>query len=371
MLFRELVGQESAKNHLVRSARAGRVSHAQLFLGAEGSGALPLALAYAQYLNCEQPLEEDSCGECPSCRKYNKLIHPDLHFSYPFFSSSASDHAGLFLESWRKAFLDNPYLNLDIWRNYLEAGNKQANINIAECHHIIRKLSLKSFEGRYKVLIMWLPEFLDKSGNALLKLIEEPPERTLFLLVAENQDRLLTTLLSRTQLVKVNTPDLESVAAYLIRRNDVDEEKARQLAYLSEGNVNIALQLLQEGGSNYFDLLVRWLRLSFSHRILELMDLIDDELAKLGRENQKSFLHYALKVMREVVLFKEGASSLIHVPDAEMAFVKNFSPLYSVQKLAYCAQLFEKASYFIERNANPKILFLDVSLQLVTLFKRS
>ena len=169
------------------------MSHAQLFLGPEGSGSLALAVAYAQYLSCEDKQPDDSCGVCSSCRKYQKLAHPDLHFSYPFFAKDKNDSALTFIEQWREAFLANPYISLDIWRGYLDAENKQANINIAECHQIIKKLSFKPFESIYKVLILWLPEYLDKEGNSLLKIIEEPQPNTLFLLVAQNQDQILNT----------------------------------------------------------------------------------------------------------------------------------------------------------------------------------
>jgi DNA polymerase-3 subunit delta' len=208
MQFKEIVGQRAIKQRLMNTVKENRVSHAQLFLGPEGSGSLALAVAYAQYLSCENKQPDDSCGECPSCRKYQKLMHPDLHFSYPFFAKHKDDNALTFIEQWREAFLTYPYLNLDIWRDYLEAENKQANINIAECHQIIKKLSLKPFESTYKILILWLPEYLDKEGNALLKIIEEPQPNTLFLLVAQNQDQILNTILSRTQLVKI--PALES-----------------------------------------------------------------------------------------------------------------------------------------------------------------
>ena len=200
MQFKQIVGQDAIKQRLITSVKENRVSHAQLFLGPGGSGSLPLAVAYAQYLSCENKLEEDSCGECSSCRKYQKLMHPDLHFSYPFFAKHKEDTAITFIEQWREAFTTNPYLSLDTWRDYLDAENKQANINIAECHQIIKKLSFKPFESAYKILILWLPEYLDKEGNALLKIIEEPQPNTLFILVAQNQDQILNTILSRTQI---------------------------------------------------------------------------------------------------------------------------------------------------------------------------
>ncbi|QNL50712.1 hypothetical protein H8S90_03690 [Olivibacter sp. SDN3] len=370
MQFKDIIGQEKVKAHLIRTVQENRVSHAQLFLGPEGSGSLALALAYAQYINCEQKEADDSCGQCSACRKYAKLIHPDLHFSYPFFAAHKEDTASTFIEQWRTTFLSNPYLGMETWRACFDAGNKQANINIAECHHIIQKLSLKAFEAPYKVLIMWLPEYLDKEGNTLLKLIEEPPPGTLFLLVAQNQDQLLNTIISRTQLVKVNALDRESLINYLVHRKELSVDKARQLSYISGGNMQLVLaQLTEENSSNHFDLLVQWLRLCFGAKVLDILSLVDDNLSKLGRENQKSFLLYAIHIMREVILYKEGVAELVHLPDAEMTFVERFSPLYSTEKLEACVRIFEKTGYHIERNANPKILFLDVSLQLVLLFK--
>jgi len=369
MQFSEIIGQEKVKAHLVRTVKENRVSHAQLFLGPEGSGSLPLAVAYAQYLNCENKGENDSCGNCNSCRKYSKLIHPDLHFSYPFFASHKEDTASTFIEQWRKSFLANPYMGMDVWRAHLDAGNKQANINIAECHHIIQKLSLKAFEAPYKVLVMWLPEYLDKEGNTLLKLIEEPPEKTLFLLVTQNQDQLLNTIISRTQLVKVNAIDRDSLIDFLHYNRGIERDKARELAYVSEGNMQTVRLLLSEDlQSNHFTLFVQWLRLCFGGKVLELTQMVEGELAKLGRENQKSFLLYAIHMMREVVLYKEGIKELVHLAVGEMAFIEKFSPLYATNKLAACIDIFEKTAYYVERNANPKILFLDVSLQLVLIF---
>ena len=194
MQFKEIIGQENIKRQLIQTVLENRVSHAQLFLSSEGSGALPLAIAYAQYINCIDRDEKDSCGTCSSCRKYEKYIHPDLHFSYPFFASKDVKIAVDVLEEWRSQLLEDIYFNLDIWRSKLSADNKQANINIAECHDIIKKLSYKAFEAETKVLIMWLPEFLDREGNALLKMIEEPPANTLFLLVAQNQEQILSTI---------------------------------------------------------------------------------------------------------------------------------------------------------------------------------
>src|ERR1700744_5430086 len=247
MQFKHIAGQAAVKQRLINSVNENRVSHAQLFLGPEGSGSLALAVAYAQYLCCEDKQPDDSCGECSSCRKYQKLMHPDLHFSYPFFAKHKEDNALTFIEQWRGAFLANPYLDFDAWRGYLDAENKQANINIAECHQIIKKLSFKPFESQYKVLILWLPEYLDKEGNALLKIIEEPQPNTLFLLVAQNQDLILNTILSRTQLVKIPALSYEEIKETLIAQHNQTEEAAAEIAYLANGNLSEALTMLQEG----------------------------------------------------------------------------------------------------------------------------
>jgi len=368
MQFSEIVGQQQVKQHLIKSVQESRISHAQLFLGPEGSGSLALALAYAQYISCEKRQQEDSCGECSSCRKYAKLIHPDLHFSYPFFAKHKEDTALSFIEEWRRSFLSNPYLGLDEWRNQLEAENKQANINIAECHQIIKKLSLKAFEGEYKVLIMWLPEYLDKVGNTLLKLIEEPPQKTLFLLVAQNQDQILNTILSRTQLVKVHRLHDNEVAEYLVKKLHINEDQALRTAYLSEGNIQSALNLSKEEGNNNFGLFSDWLRMCFTNRGLLAIEF-SENTSRMGRENQKNFLRYGIKLMREVLIVLAGAEALVNLPANEKEFVINFSRILNSAKAEAIINELEKAHYHIERNANPKILFLDVSLQFIKILK--
>jgi len=251
MQFKQIAGQQAIKQRLINTVNDNRVSHAQLFLGPEGSGSLALAVAYAQYLSCEDRQPDDSCGVCSSCRKYQKLMHPDLHFSYPFFAKDKNDTALTFIEQWRDAFLANTYLSLDIWRSYLDAENKQANINIAECHQIIKKLSFKPFESEYKILILWLPEYLDKEGNSLLKIIEEPQPNTLFLLVAQNQDQILNTILSRTQLVKIPALAYDEIKDELMQKHHQTEFAAAEIAYLSNGNLTEALSMLQHENKSY------------------------------------------------------------------------------------------------------------------------
>ena len=364
MQFKDIVGQEAIKQRLITSVKENRVSHAQLFLGPEGSGSLALAVAYAQFLSCENKQPDDSCGECSSCRKYQKLMHPDLHFSYPFFAKHKDDTALTFIEQWRDAFTANPYLSLDTWRGYLDAENKQANINIAECHQIIKKLSFKPFESVYKILILWLPEYLDKEGNALLKIIEEPQPNTLFILVAQNQDQILNTILSRTQLIKIPCLTYEEIKEYLLIEHNQTEDAAAEIAYLSNGNLTEALTMLQQDNKGYHNLFVQWLRLCFSNKGLEVLTFVD-QFAKMGRENQKNFLRYGISFIRECCLLMAGAGNLVHLPAKELETAQKMTNVLSIKKAQYISDELEKAHYHVERNANPKILFLDVSLQII------
>ncbi|MDB5032311.1 hypothetical protein [Mucilaginibacter sp.] len=368
MQFKRIAGQAAIKQRLINSVKENRVSHAQLFLGPEGSGSLALAVAYAQYLSCLDKQADDSCGECSSCRKYQKLMHPDLHFSYPFFAKHKDDTALTFIEQWRDAFTASPYLNLDVWRGYLDAENKQANINIAECHQIIKKLSFKPFESDYKILILWLPEFLDKEGNALLKIIEEPQPNTLFLLVAQNQDQILNTILSRTQLIKIPALNYDDIKAELITHHHQTEHAAAEIAYLSNGNLTDALIMLQQENKSYHTLFVQWLRFCFANKGIEIVGFVD-QLSKMGRENQKNFLRYGISFIRECCLLIAGAGELVHLPSAELETAQKMAAIMNISmNQAIIAEL-EKAHYHVERNANPKILFLDVSLRLISFLK--
>lgn len=369
MQFKEIIGQENLKKHLLQTVVENRVSHAQLFLSAEGSGALPLAIAYAQYINCQNKTSTDSCGECASCRKYERYIHPDLHFSYPFFASKDAKIAVDVLDEWRSLLLEDPYFDLDIWRSKLNAENKQANIPIAECHDIIKKLSYKAFEAETKVLIMWLPEFLDKEGNALLKIIEEPPANTLFILVAQNQDQILNTILSRTQIVKIPKLADSDVENYLIDHSQLSANQATEYSFLADGNLITAKALLQDTPNNNASYFAEWLRMGFGNKVPAMIDFTDD-VAKWGRENQKNFLKYGINFLRECSLLLSGADDLVKLPHQTLEVAKKLST--HVLNLAMVEALInelEQAHYHIERNANPKILFLDVSLQLVKIIK--
>jgi DNA polymerase-3 subunit delta' len=369
MQFKDIIGQENIKRQLIQTVAENRISHAQLFLSSEGSGALPLAIAYAQFINCLAKQPEDSCGVCSSCRKYEKYIHPDLHFSYPFFASKDVKTAVDVLEEWRSMLLADPYFDMDIWRSKLSAENKQANINIAECHDIIKKLSYKAFEAETKVLIMWLPEYLDKEGNALLKIIEEPPQNTLFILVAHNQEQILSTLLSRTQIVKIPKLPAATVENYLMEGQGLSESQATEYSFLADGNLIEAKALLENTHNGNAAIFAEWLRLGYGNRVLELTAFVE-QAAGWGRENQKNFLKYGISYLRECSLLLSGAETLVKLPLNALETAKKLSAHVLDLNMAEAIIMeLERAHYHIERNANPKILFLDVSLQLVKIIK--
>ncbi len=368
MQFRDIVGHRELKAHLIRTVKENRVSHTQLFLGPEGSGSLALAIAYGQYVSCTARLNDDSCGECPSCRKYGRLIHPDLHFSYPFFRGGEKEDALPDLEQWRDQVLTNPYFNLDEWRERLNAQNKQPNINKAECMNILQRLSLKPFESEYKVMIVWLPEYLKQEGNRLLKTFEEPADKTLIILVAENQEQLLNTIISRTQLVKIPALSQEEIRDYLLNAYNVSEDKAAQAAYLGEGSLQTALIFMREDENDKFKMFSEWMRITFADKGGPIISFAD-EISKIGRESQKNLLRYGISIIRECILVICGAKDLVYLPQTELDFVTNFSRQLDLAKAEALVNELEKAHYHIERNANPKILFLDVSLQFVKILK--
>ncbi|SMC70198.1 DNA polymerase III subunit [Pedobacter africanus] len=369
MQFKEIIGQENIKQQLIQTVAENRISHAQLFLSCDGSGALPLAIAYAQYINCLDKKADDSCGECSSCRKYERYIHPDLHFSYPFFASKDVRVAVDVLEEWRSMLLADPYFDIDIWRSKLSAENKQANINIAECHDIIKKLSYKAFEAKTKVLIMWLPEYLDKEGNALLKIIEEPPQNTLFILVANNQEQILSTLLSRTQIVKIPKLSYAIVENYLMEGHGLPENQATEYSFLADGNLIEAKSLVSNTQNENADKFAEWLRMGYGNRVLDLTGFVE-QIAGWGRENQKNFLKYGISFLRECSLLLSGAEALVKLPPRVLETAKKLAThVLDLNMADAIISELEQAHYHIERNANPKILFLDVSLQLVKIIK--
>jgi len=366
MHFSEVIGHANLKQELVEMINTKRVPHAQLFLGPAGCGKLALAVAFAQYVLCEGDKKDEACGACNSCSKAQKLIHPDLHFSFPFIGSKNTSNN--FLEEWRLALKQNPYMNANQWLQSIGAENKQGNINKDECLNIIRKLSLKSFESEYKVLVMWLPEYLGKEGNRLLKLIEEPPENTLFILVAENQELILNTILSRCQIVKISQLNDEDIVQGIMKRENLNLEQAKSVAHLASGNFNEALQFVQNKENDNAKLFLDWMRICYKGQGTEMVPWVE-KFAGAGRENQKHFLRYALHFLREYMLVKLTGNENLRLQDQELKTALNLTKVIELDQIQEISKLFDDCYYHVERNANPKVLFLDASIKLNRILK--
>lgn len=366
MQFKEIIGQNSVKTQIIQSADSGRIPHAQLFLGPAGSGKLALAMAFVQYVMCENKTDGDACGQCNSCTKAEKLVHPDIHFSFPFIG--AKNTSNNFLVEWRKAIGDNPYQDINQWLQFIGAENKQGNINKEECVNILRKLSLKSFESTYKVLIMWLPEYLGKEGNRLLKLIEEPPENTLFILVAENQELILNTILSRCQIVKINQLSDDEVIDGLVSKFEIEAEKAESIAHLANGNFNEALKIIDHLENDNSKLFLEWMRKCYKGNGVELVAWVE-KFAAIGRENQKQFLRYALHFLREYLVVKMTGNEKVRLQPDELKSALNLTKVIEFEQIQQISQLLDDCFYYIERNANPKVLLLDTSIKMNEILK--
>ncbi|MES2559185.1 MAG: hypothetical protein V4590_05560 [Bacteroidota bacterium] len=364
MQFKDIYGQDQLKQKLIQTANSGRISHAQLFLGPEGSGTLPLAIAYSQYINCLQPTDTDSCGECSSCVKFAKLIHPDLHFTFPTIAVEKKKLSNDFIQEWREAFVGNPYISELQWLLKLDdEGKKQGNITAEECRDIIRKLGLKSYEATYKTVVIWLPEYLRLEGNIILKLLEEPPPQTLILLVAQDADKVIATILSRTQIVRVHKLQDEDVAQALINDYQVGEAEAYTLARISEGNLSMALTLIEAGRSDYHNLFAEWMRACYGNKVEDL-DKCVGKITGTGREFIKSFIGYSLHMLRSVFLYHYADISLIKLSAEEKDFMQKFAFTMNGDNLPDITKALNEATFHVERNADLKITFLNLSLYI-------
>lgn len=359
--FKNVIGQQTAKAQLRRMAESGRIPHALMLLGMPGSGDLALALAFAQYVLCENRSNGDACSTCSSCLKAGRLIHPDLHFSFPTVGANVTSDA--LLADWRAALEENPYLDVNQWLQRIGAENKQGNINKDECVNIIRKLSLKTFEGRYKIQILWLPEYLGKEGNRLLKLIEEPPENTLLILVAQNQELILNTILSRCQLVKVSRLTDEEMEEGLATHKGLSVEEARPITQLADGDFNEALKIAAQPSRDNSKVFLDWMRKCYLGNGVEMANWVEN-FTGLGRENQKQFLQYALHFMREYMILKTTGNVRVRLLEDELKTAQNLSKIINFGQIERIVRLFGECAYFIERNANQKLLFLDASIQI-------
>lgn len=382
MQFRDIIGQEEVKQQLRQAVRDGRIPHAQLFTGISGVGKLPLALAYAQYIACPNRTDEDSCGTCPTCLQYQKLQHPDLHFAFPIVKGDAGDVCDDFMDKFRSMILSQPYFDIDDWYRYLGVETKQGMIYEKESGEILRKLSLKSFGDGYKVMIIWLPEKMHVAcANKLLKLLEEPPIKTVFLLISEQPELLLTTIVSRMQEVRVPRLTEAEIAEVLLRdHSDVSPSLAADIAHMSSGSYLTALKVVDEneGNSQHFNDFVALMRNAWLvgqkkdySALLQLrkwsLDMAD---SNLGREKQKAFLQYAQRQLRENYIYNFHCADMNYQTEAERNFSSKFAPFIHENNVERMMDELSKAEQQIAQNGNAKIIFFDLCLQMIVLVKK-
>ncbi len=371
MRFRDIIGQETVKNQLRLSVQEGRIPHAQLLTGPEGVGKLPLAIAYAQYVACPHRTAEDSCGECPSCLQFQQLQHPDLHFAFPIVKTDAGDTCDDFMAAWREQVLQQPYFNLDDWYQTLGVETKQAMIYEKESGEILRKLSLKSYSDGYKVMIIWQPEKMNTTcANKLLKLLEEPPQKTLFLLVSEHPDELLSTILSRVQQIRVPRLSEQELSATF----------PLDVAHIANGSYLAAMRLQQseEDNNMFFDDFVALMRRAWLVGVRQdyaaLQELkkwsADMADAKVGRERQKAFLQYAQRQIRENYIYNLQHPEMNYQTQAEANFSTKFAAFINDRNVEAMMQELDKAEQQIAQNGNAKIIFFDLCLQMIVLIKK-
>jgi DNA polymerase-3 subunit delta' len=379
MQFSEIIGHDDTKQMLLRAVQTNHLAHALLFDGPQGSANLALALALAQYVNCEDKqegdgLRQDACGRCPSCVKIQKLVHPDLHMVFPVANLGKGKNSETYLVDWRKFLLDQPYRTLPDWLERMGADNKQGNISAEEARNILQKLSLKAYEGAYKIMLIWLPELMNvTSANALLKVLEEPPAQTLFLLVTNQSDKLLITILSRTQRVAVRAFTDEEVATHLRQHLNLDETTARRIAYLADGDLSEALKLgkQEDSGasvSGQHTWFAEWMRQCYRQDLLALVKQAD-QFDGFNKEKQKGLVEYSIRLYRDLFLWQQGAGALLRLPDEELAFVKNFSKVLTIAHIEHIVADLNEAAYHLERNARAKMIMLDMSLTFSRLIK--
>lgn len=370
MLFSEIAGQTTIKEHLLRTVREDRVGHAQLFSGGEGSGALLLALAYAQYLNCTQPGDHDACGRCPSCLKAAKLVHPDIHFVFPVVKTSGKIVSDDRIKEWREMVLRHKYFGAGDWFAKIGDGRKAGMIYADESPEILRKLSMKNFEGRYKVMIIWLPERMNLTGaNKLLKILEEPPEATVFLLVSEAAQTLLPTILSRTQQLRIPGIDAGVLTAALVKQTGCDEGSARVAARLARGSYVQALKQLEaaNNASAFFEAFALLMRSTYSRKIFDIMSWVE-QTAPLSRDELKAFIDYATGMLRESYLYNFKQPELVYLTPAEEDFVRRFSPFITDKNVERMAAALQEAYAHIEQNGNARIVLFDTAIKIVPMF---
>lgn len=381
MQFSEILGQEYLKNHLIKSASQGRIPHAQLFVGPTGCGTLAMALAYSQYVLCNNSNDENSGGSDSCNIKFNSFSHPDLHFIFPTVSTSdvkTKPKSIDFVKDWRQFIIENPYGSLFDWYNLLEVANKQGEIRVDDAQEILKSLALKSFEGGYKIAIVWMAEKMNvASSNKLLKLLEEPPEKTLFILISENEEDIIQTIRSRCQVLHFGALSEKTISNELITRFNIEEKLAMKIAHQAQGDFNKALHIYNDNSedSPFEEWFVVWVRAAFRAKgnAAAIQDLIawSDQIAVLGRETQKKFLQFCIDMFRQALLLNYQSPSLVYFePKVDKFKLENFAPFVNGNNINDIFNELSDAMYHIERNGNAKIILTDLSIKLTRLIHK-
>ena len=374
MFFKDIIGQDDVKRRLIESVKNGHIAHAQLFEGNDGAGALPLALAYARYIQCTHRGEDDACGECPSCRQMTALMHPDVHSVFPIANKKQKKEPVCddYIAEWRNYVGETPYPSAESCQQFLATGNSQPLIYVHEAREIIRKLSLKSFESEYKIMIIWQAHLMnDACSNAILKLLEEPFDRTLFLLVSDRPENILETIRSRTQRIKVPPLTTDAIATALQQGEGLDPQTANAVAHSASGNYLKALETIQlsEEREHFFELFVTLMRQAYARQVKALKKW-SEEVAALGRESEKRFIGYCQQMMRESFIYNQHRPELNYTRPEEDRFLSRFAPFINATNIEELTELFRLAERDIAQNANGKIVFFDVAVQVIILIRK-
>ena len=374
MYVRDIIGLSDIKKHLIESVQKGFVPHARILYGAEGIGKLPLVIAYARYINCLNPTSTDACGVCSSCSKYDKLAHPDLHFAFPMVQKRAEKLmvCDNYLPQWRSFLAKKTYFNLGQWLQYIDAKNAQGMIYAQESEEIIRKLNLKVYEAKYKIMIVWLPEKMNlECANKLLKMIEEPPAHTIFLLISEDLDKVIPTIKSRCQPIHIKSIVHSDMIAATQHNYNLSANDSQSVAHIANGSYSKAIELIESNDESQFllNLFSKMMGASYSKKI-KLIKEVAEELAKTGREVQKSFLIYSLRMFREYFVNNMNVPELVYLNRAEQQLGQQYSVAINENNIEVLVHEFSLAHKQIEQNGNAKIIFLDLCLKLTMLIKK-
>ncbi len=373
MKFSSIPGLSEVKAMLIDSVKSNHNAHAQLFLGKKGALNLPLALAYSTYLHCQNKGETDSCGACAACTKSLKYIHPDTNFVFPLSNMKGDKDEERFkadmLKNWRQFLIEQPFGNLDDWTNFYGGEDKLALISREESREIIRSLSLKPFESKFKVMLIWQPEYMHPSAaNGILKILEEPPPNTFFFLVTNAAERLLPTILSRTQIIQVPMLTDQEIEQYLAAKPDLEETRRKKIVQQAEGDLNLAIKLIDTEEDHNQEIFTNWMRSCFKKDYGSLVGLADN-FHELDKMSQRNLLNYGQNMIRETLLHRAGATQINRATGNELKFIQDFSKVMTTSKIEKTNQLMNEAGFFLERNGSAKMIFLDLSIQISTIIK--